>query len=134
MLAKERMAPQLYGYQEFSGVGVIVMELLEDVVHFNTKTHDHLKDRVRAAVKLMHYNGWVHGDVRDANIMVMDGEVFLIDIDWAGRPGEANSPRYPAALNKNIWTELVRLHTGIGPGCLITKEHDEFMLSRLLGP
>ena len=134
LLAKERMVPQLYGYQEFSGVHVVVMELLEDAEHFNTKTHGHLQEQVSAAAKRMHDDGWVHGDLRDANILVKSGKVYLIDFEWAGKPSKANPPRYPASLNEQIWTQLVQYSEGIYPGGFITMEHDKYMLSRLLGP
>ena len=112
---------------------VVVTELLEDAEHFNTKTHGHLKDRVRAAVDLLHSAGWVHGDLRDANILVKSDQVYLIDFEWAGKPGNPNPPRYPASLSERIWTTEIRLSRGINPGGLITMEHDKYMLSRLLG-
>jgi len=134
LLAKAQMAPKLFGYQEFSGVHVVVMELLEEAAHFNPKTaDDSLKEKVRAAVKLMHDDGWVHGDLRDANILVKNGKVYLIDFEWAGKPDIVNPPRYPASLNEQIWTEQVRIQKGISPGGCITKGHDDYMLSRLLG-
>ncbi|EPQ53377.1 hypothetical protein GLOTRDRAFT_17241, partial [Gloeophyllum trabeum ATCC 11539] len=57
---------------------------------------------VRKAVEhklaLLHEAGYVHGDVRDVNVLVCgaDGsgekDVLLVDWDWAGRGAEA---RYP---------------------------------------
>ncbi len=56
---------------------------------------------VRKALNLLHENGLVFGDVRDANAVVCKGRGFLVDFDWAGRE---DKDRYPAALNlANGW-------------------------------
>ena len=131
LLVKEEMIPLLFGYQEFSGVHAVVMELLEDSEYFNEK-HDHLRGPVSAAVDLMHNAGWVHGDLRDANILVKSDKVYFIDFEWAGKPDNPIPPRYPASLSERIWTSEIRISKGIYPGGLITKEHDRYMPSRLL--
>jgi len=41
-----------------------------------------------AALHVLHAQGWVHGDVSPANILVDEAEVLLIDYDLAGRVGE----------------------------------------------
>ena len=52
-----------------------------------------------AALHVLHAQGWVHGDVSPANILVDEAEVLLIDYDLAGRVGEVpTSPgTYPTA-------------------------------------
>ncbi|KIM52792.1 hypothetical protein SCLCIDRAFT_63065, partial [Scleroderma citrinum Foug A] len=40
-----------------------------------------------------HNEGFVHGDLRDANILSGDdGCVKLVDFDWGGRDGEVSYP------------------------------------------
>lgn len=41
-----------------------------------------------SALAALHAQGWVHGDVSPANILVDSGRVCLIDYDLAGREGE----------------------------------------------
>jgi serine/threonine protein kinase len=41
-----------------------------------------------AALHVLHAQGWVHGDVSPANILVDEADVLLIDYDLAGRAGE----------------------------------------------
>ncbi|AHF86627.1 hypothetical protein RLEG3_12210 [Rhizobium leguminosarum bv. trifolii WSM1689] len=46
-----------------------------------------------SALAALHAQGWVHGDMSPANILVDDGRAFLIDYDLAGREDEpAASP------------------------------------------
>jgi serine/threonine protein kinase len=49
-----------------------------------------------AALHVLHAQGWVHGDVSPANILVDETEVLLIDYDLAGRVGEV--PASPGTL------------------------------------
>ena len=46
----------------------------------------------------LHAMGWVHGDIRPANMLFpqdAESEGFLIDFDMAGRVGMATPPTYP---------------------------------------
>ena len=52
------------------------------------------------AIHFLHSGGFVHGDVRDTNLLVkVDGGlgVLFVDFDWAGKAGEA---RYPMNVNR----------------------------------
>ena len=72
------------------------------------------------AVHSLHAAGFVHGDLREPNVLVSaGGEVSLIDFSWAGRPGSA---RYPHFM----------LPDGASDGQAITLEHDHWQLDRLL--
>jgi len=74
--------------------------------------------------------GWVHGDLRSPNILVQGEQVFLIDLDWAGKPNDQQPPKYPPLLNSEVFDEECQ-ERGIKAGEPITKEHDLFMLARL---
>jgi hypothetical protein len=72
-----------------------------------------------------HNEGWVHGDLRDANLIVGNenpGQVMLVDFDWGGRNGQVS---YPTAL---VHEELVKP----GGDLCITKEHDDYVLAHTL--
>jgi len=73
-------------------------------------------------LKNFHSAGFVHGDIRDTNIMVSpDRKKFMIiDFDWAGKLGLV---RYPLNVNKTIWRP-----DGMNSGEPIKAEHDMAML------
>jgi Ser/Thr protein kinase RdoA (MazF antagonist) len=52
------------------------------------------------ALKALHDAGFVHGDVHEVNVLVLDtsdgAEVRLVDFDWSGREGEDTYPVIPS--------------------------------------
>ena len=55
-----------------------------------------VKCKVQSIVETLHEGGFVHGDIRDANLLIDEASftsddvaVHLIDFDWAGCIGEA---------------------------------------------
>ncbi|THH28240.1 hypothetical protein EUX98_g5954 [Antrodiella citrinella] len=85
---------------------------------------------VKKAMDVLPAAGFVHGDIRRPNVLVVrrhgldddpadsDGGM-LLDFDWAGREGEV---RYPYGINMQInWTD------GVAGGKPILKEHDRNM-------
>jgi serine/threonine protein kinase len=92
-----------------------------------------VKSKIRDIVQKLHDNGFVHGDIRENNILVDpetlaskdDCAVHLIDFDWAGKDQEV---RYLGRVN----TLTVRRPNGVSDGELITKSHDMEMVSLLL--
>jgi len=90
-----------------------------------------LKSKIQDIVQKLHDNNFVHGDIRDVNILVDpetltgdDCSIYLLDFDWAGNEQEA---RYPTRVN----TISVQRPEGVADGELITKSHDMEMVSRL---
>ena len=86
--------------------------------------------KIRQAVDTFHKEGFVHGDLRAANIFVKklnDGEwdVQLIDFDWAGREGEV---RYPMNVGSfaTIWRPRLMMD-----GEMITLEDDIAMVDNI---
>jgi len=88
-------------------------------------------EAVKEALALFHKEGYVHGDVRQTNIMVTRdgvdstdlGDVILIDFDWAGKE---NTVRYPSDITLDH-PELLRLED-VDCGGLICSAHDDEML------
>ncbi|EGO20811.1 hypothetical protein SERLADRAFT_400023, partial [Serpula lacrymans var. lacrymans S7.9] len=78
---------------------------------------------VKRALKLLHENRFVFGDLRDTNVVSSKEQGFLVDFDWAGKEGE---DRYPAALNENNkWHAEVRAHA------VMSKAHDDYQFEQL---
>jgi serine/threonine protein kinase len=90
-----------------------------------------VRRKVGKTLQVLHDAGFVHGDLRDTNILIdlesldsNDVRIHFVDFDWAGRIGET---KYPDDINRIT----VRRPEGIEGGKLITMEHDKAMLTCL---
>lgn len=88
------------------------------------------QEKVFECLALLHQAGYVHGDVRDVNVLVRNedapesGDVQLVDWDWSG---EVSETTYPYAVNSDVQRPQDALS-----GMPITVEHDRWMAGRLL--
>ena len=104
---------------------MIVMDAITDEFSLLDSPTASLYEPIKEKVVALHQRGYVHGDLRDTNLMVRkDGapEIILFDFDWAGEIGKV---RYP--INVNRGPDLLR-PDGAYDGELITAEHDMEML------
>ena len=119
-------APALKGFERVAGGWyMIVMDAITDEFSLLDSPTASLYEPIKEKVVALHQRGYVHGDLRDTNLMVRkDGapEIILFDFDWAGEIGEV---RYP--INVNRGPDLLR-PDGAYDGELITAEHDMEML------
>jgi serine/threonine protein kinase len=129
--ASKGFAPTLKGFEELQGGWhMVVMEMIgEDycrLIDF-PPPYSHFDDIIGKLTSL-HQENYVHGDVRNTNIMVKkDGNqgFKLVDFDWSGRIGEV---RYP--MNVYRGQRLWRPH-GAEDGKLIKADHDIDMLNTM---
>ncbi|KAI0758072.1 hypothetical protein C8Q74DRAFT_295609 [Fomes fomentarius] len=89
------------------------------------------QEKVIRCLALLHQAGYVHGDVRDVNVLVRNKDappesedVQLVDWDWSG---EESTTTYPYAVNPDVQRPQDALS-----GMPITVEHDQWMAERLL--
>ncbi|KAF5309866.1 hypothetical protein D9619_010368 [Psilocybe cf. subviscida] len=84
-----------------------------------------IRDDIKKTVTIGHEAGFVFGDIRRPNVLVgkADGQVKLIDFDWAGKADEA---RYPPDMSDNdmLWV------AGMKPTEIIQKQHDLDMIDK----
>ena len=73
----------------------------------------------------MHSRGYVHGDVRLANIVFSKENSYLIDFDFVGRHKQT---RYSGGYNSN----LPERHEQAVTGNLMMYEHDRISLSYII--
>ncbi|CAG8830466.1 43236_t:CDS:2 [Gigaspora margarita] len=125
------LAPKLWAVNNLQqGWKIVVMEYLEEYkpLHtFNSEIFSKTESVVKNATKSFHDSGYVHGDLRDENIMVKYKygkiDIKFVDFDWAGREGEA---MYPESLNPAInW------HVDVGWHKLIKREHDHHLVDNI---
>lgn len=131
--ADRGVAPQLYAFKELPGGWImIIMEWLGDnYEHIEKKVSMDVREAAEKALEILHEGGFVHGDVRRANMMAcktcMDSNerviVKLLDFDWAGLEGQVN---YPPHLNR-----VVKRPEGAIDEAPILKQHDLAMLKHL---
>jgi len=128
--AKVGIAPNLRGFMDIgAGWKMVIMDALDqEYKHFDEDILP--KDTCELIKKRfveLHQAGFVHGDVRDANIMIRKDAkpgFMLIDFDWSGVVGEA---RYPINVNKvDIWRP-----EDVSDGLLIKSDHDIAMLNHI---
>jgi len=134
LCAKAGVAPSLLGFRSLpAGWYMAVMEYLDPqtyrVLGPEDGSNPGLKAEISRVVKVLHDGGFVHGDIRDVNMMTRHQwrteeeaqNVFLLDFDWAGPEGVT---KYPPNLN----LQTVKRHEGAKDGALITQEHDLAMV------
>jgi len=131
--ASRELAPALLGFEKLAGGWfMVVMEHMDDYETLAT-----LKDRASIPTQLrqmvtdlvtsFHAQKFVHGDIRDSNLLVRsDGKLGmkLIDFDWGGKEGEVC---YPVLINNRT----VRRPPDVVGGQLITREHDLLMVEKI---
>jgi len=124
-------APKLLGFEMLAGgLCMVVMDQIGDeyVEFHQLLSTPMILDELRGVLCQLHQAGFVHGDIRDTNIMVpKTGEpsFLLVDFDWAGKAGEA---RYPVNVYKG--RELWR-PDGVDDKKLMTADHDIQMLEHM---
>ncbi|KAG2125667.1 hypothetical protein DEU56DRAFT_565712 [Suillus clintonianus] len=127
-------APALYGFENLPGGWyMIVMEMIpEDYCCLGELSDPYLHhDALATGLLSLHQEGYVHGDIRDTNVMVKRDRspgFKLVDFDWSGKIGEI---RYPMNVYRGgrLWRP-----DGADDGQLILAEHDIQMLHAIFPP
>ncbi|KZT05465.1 uncharacterized protein LAESUDRAFT_633945, partial [Laetiporus sulphureus 93-53] len=131
MLADKNYAPKLYtGVPVIGGREMVVMERVygKRMCDYprNSLPNSVFED-IKGALEILHDLKLVFGDLRDTNIMIVEGDgegktkvrATLIDFDWVGEDGRAS---YPALINmKLVGTEY---DSDVRARGLMRKQHD----------
>ncbi|KAJ7934962.1 hypothetical protein B0H13DRAFT_551032 [Mycena leptocephala] len=132
-------APKLLGIGRVQEWWMVVMEDVSE--HYTSLAEaksqgfdvQGMQGSVKQALHLLHQANYVHGDVRDVNVLVCKpgcllddnhSQVLVVDWDWAGVNGEVT---YPVALNP-----AVPRPDGAVAGAVIEMAHDDEMADWLL--
>jgi serine/threonine protein kinase len=125
------LAPPLFGLEKLAGDWfMVVMEYMKDYEALSelkdvASISRQLRPMVKDLVTSFHDLNFVHGDIRDSNLLIRteDGklEMKLIDFDWGGKEGEV---WYPVLINnRTVYRPLA-----VAGGQLIKREHDLHMV------
>ena len=148
--ASKGHAPELIAFEKLPGGWyMVVMEALgiderslspptdsyRSFYNYRDCASDHrkLEEAVIAFIADFHNEGFVHGDLRDVNLLVKAGgqdkivHFMLLDFDWAGKVHETY---YPPHVNRK---EISR-PSGARDGMEILQEHDLEMIRFLFHP
>lgn len=121
-------SPRLNDEQpSYESLSMIVMGFVEGQAlaesRLNKGTAEGVRRTLEAALKLLHDNGLVFGDVRSVNAVTSVKGVKRIDFDWAGEEGQA---KYPILISPGFpWPP------GVRPLAIIEKDHDLQMLEQM---
>ncbi|KAJ6513424.1 hypothetical protein C8R45DRAFT_1154720 [Mycena sanguinolenta] len=127
------LAPRLLAFETIYGWNMVVMQdlseeyqTLSELKSARAPNVAKIKQDVRQALSRLHDSGYVHGDVRDVNLLVhkTTSQIKFVDWDWAGKAG---SVRYPHTINP----EVLRPSRAVG-GAEILKEDDVAMVELLI--
>ena len=137
LCAQRGYAPRLASVEQLAGGWLmVVMEYIEGILLSECGCDggwdaSEVLGQVEDCVTMLHQNGYVHGDLRENNILVVSSEgsgtpskAVLVDFDWAGRSGE---DRYPLFMNHSevTWPD------GAEDGSVLEEAHDWFWFEKL---
>jgi len=134
LLAEAGLAPKLHFCgRVVGGLYMIVMERVDGTSVWQLQQDNSVipaivATKVEEAVRLLHSEDIVFGDLRTNNIIYVASQdrVVLVDFDWPGKDREA---RYPVTLNPHeagkSWQE------DVSPYGIMRKAHDLWQLDRL---
>ncbi|WP_053948030.1 RIO1 family regulatory kinase/ATPase domain-containing protein [Halolamina sediminis] len=127
-------APEPIEALEVEGMGVLVMEYLPE---FDTLDGlDEARERelapdVFAALRRMHDHGLAHGDLRAENVLVVEGEIYVIDATNV-REDEGGGATMAAARSYDLACALAALEPLIGAKAAVGAALDHYDEDELL--
>jgi RIO-like serine/threonine protein kinase len=106
LAATERMravglnAPKPIEAFEVDGLGVVVLEYLPEfrtLDELDTDSEADLAPALFATLRTMHRNDLVHGDLRAENVLIREGEIYLIDATSVAETKASDATAYDIA-------------------------------------
>lgn len=93
-------APEPLEAFEVAGMGVLVLEYLDGMIRLDDLSEEAtaaLIPDLFEALARMHDHGLAHGDLREENVLVRDGEIYFIDATAVSEEGMAEAKAYDVA-------------------------------------
>lgn len=121
-------APEPLEAFEYDGYGVVVLEYLpefETLENLSTETVVDLTPALFETLARMHEADLVHGDLREENVLVADGELYFIDATNVSDRGIADARAYDIACALAALEPLIDASTAVD---IASKHHDDQVL------
>ncbi|KAF9063779.1 hypothetical protein BDP27DRAFT_1426517 [Rhodocollybia butyracea] len=129
------IAPELIAGNEVYDWYMAVMDDISETYvsadQLDIQTQRSMRGDITDAVKRLHERGFVHGDVRDVNVLIRRASadshlpsVKLVDFDWGGAIGKM---AYPSGIN----SREIRWPEGVVAGAEIKTKHDLEMVTKI---
>ena len=126
LLAGNGFAPELFAVEDLAGGWkMVVMEYLSGWVMLGEKPRRErlkYKEKLKDALRVIHDQDLVHGDVRCPNILVSEDDINFVDFDDCGKEGVKRYPRE--------WDHRQR-RDDAKEGDFMLRDHDDWMLDRI---
>ena len=126
LLASNGFAPELFAVEDLAGGWkMVVMEYLSGWTMLGEEPHQErlkYKEKVKEALRVIHEQELVHGDVRWPNILVSKDNIKFVDFDHCGKEGVNRYPRE--------WDHTHRPE-GTKEGDLMKRSHDDWMFEHI---
>ncbi|WP_284013436.1 RIO1 family regulatory kinase/ATPase domain-containing protein [Halobaculum litoreum] len=93
-------APEPVEALEIDGLGVLVVEYLpafRSLDELDTEAERELAPALFRALRRLHDHGLAHGDLRAENVLILDGDLYLIDATSVREPGALDACEYDLA-------------------------------------
>lgn len=107
-------APQPVTAFEYDGLGIVVLEYLPQ---FDTPSalpqdqQERLAVTVFESLATMHDHGIIHGDLREENLLVVDGELYLVDSTIVESDQQLRAEAYDLASALAVFSPLLGAET-----------------------
>ncbi|WP_423751429.1 RIO1 family regulatory kinase/ATPase [Salinirarus marinus] len=122
-------APRPIEAFEVDGLGVLVLEYLPEfrpLDELDLGVEEHLAPELFAALRTLHDNGLAHGDLRAENVLVLDGELYVIDVTNVAEGGRTDARSYDLAC------ALAALEPLIGTAATVEAALSAYSIEELL--
>ena len=127
-------APEPIQALDIEGMGVLVMEYLptfDTLDELDEVAERRLAPDVFAALRRMHDHGLAHGDLRAENVLVVEGEIYVIDATNV-REDEGGGATMAAARSYDLACALAALEPLIGAKAAVGAALDHYDENELL--
>jgi tRNA A-37 threonylcarbamoyl transferase component Bud32 len=93
-------SPQPVEAFEVDGLGVLVLEYLPEfrpLDELDREREERLAPELFAALRTLHDHGLAHGDLRAENVLILDDDLYFIDVTNVGEGGQDDARSYDLA-------------------------------------
>jgi serine/threonine protein kinase len=99
-------APEPFDAFETNGLGVLVLEYLPDFRALDAVSDDRVRalaPELFASLSCLHAEGLCHGDLQPGNVLVVDGEIYVIDATSVRAEAVESARAYDWPVRSPYW-------------------------------